>query len=688
MDWLKRNSDPTVDQVEMAAARRIGENTKDSRVAAVLDSFFGTDNLKSFENAKAKYDAVAAEITPDMIARMQKSGADLFWELAPPKPAEDRMYGGGPIISESREALTTRKLEDGSVVATFNPQRYREGIAKITDAPSGERTIEYADGSKLVQRTDGVDLEVRPDGSWKANFSNGNYLIEYAKDAKDTNIDKIVYENGKATTVYRDGTIEHAGVENQTAWKNPDGTLPERQPAEAADKPLGPNVLNRAQVESLVQKLGSDNYTEASVAAIKLKNSFGQMTDTQFVQWLNFAMGTHPMTSQGVVREMPNWVDLHLREQGLVFLQDNVQNMLRGGDTLAEQQSEAGQTRAFEGRNIIRAYLDAPEGRPSTLQYPDWLVSGNQLGPESLPDNVRKDVRVRFDPDKLPPDVKEYLQQNPEKPPPKPKDDGSGRPPRPPRDFTLAPDTLTERLKTMSDVLQNAPKEIQSQLLELGAADGRALKDVMQVLNPPKTARDKAQPTEYQELLKLTVPQAHDIYTVKLLIQAIRDANWAQQKNPAAYDANHALAMKAVLQLLPDSPAAQARVFEIVNGLASGEIRAPWVDRDAEFEGPAKPDMGKHQGRIERQRELRPDEDYPIEEGGEVYPQDDGTTDFYPDPLAEGGKTGGLTEFSLEDWQSTREPDPAFDGFEDPNDINNAVDPGLVEGHGGDEHGL
>lgn len=686
MDWLKRNSDPTADQIEMAAARRIGENTNSSRVAAVLDSFFGTDNLKSFEAAKAKYDSVAAEITPDMIARMQQSGADLFWELAPPAPAEARMYGGSPRIDQSREAVTTRKLEDGSVVATFNPQRNAEGVVRITDEPSGQRTIEYQDKTKTILRPDGVDIEVRADDSWKATFSNGNYLIEFA----GGEIGKIVYENGKATTVYRDGRIEHAGVENQTAWKNSDGTLPDRQPVEASDVQTqsGPNVRSRAEVANLVDKLGSSDYTEASVAAINLKNSFGQMTDTQFVQWLNFAMGTHPDTFGGSGRNLPNWVDLHLRDGGQVLLQDSVQRMLRGGDTPAEQASEAGQTRAFEARNIIRAYLNAPEGRPSTLQYPSWLVSGNQLGPESLPDNVRKDVRVRFEPDKLPPDVKQYLEQNPEKVQ-KPKEaEPGGRPPRPPRDFTLPADTLPARLRTMSDVLQFAPKEIQSQLLKLGADDARALKDVMNVLTPPKSARDKAQPTEYQELLKLTVPQARDIYTVKLLIQAIRDANWAQQKNPAAYEANHALAMKAALQLLPDSPEAQGRVFDLVNGLASGEIRAPWVDRDAEFEGPPKPGVGRHQGPIERQRDLRIDEEYPIEEGGEVYPQDEPPPDFYPDPLEQQGGKTPQGDFELGDWTATREGDPALDGFEDAADINNAVDNGMVDGPHNDADGL
>lgn len=683
MDWLKRNSDPTADQIEMAAARRIGENTNSSRVASVLDSFFGTDNMKAFEAAKQKYDSVAAEITPDMIARMQQSGADLFWELAPPKPATDRMYGGGPRIDQSREAVTTRKLEDGSVVATFNPQRNAEGIVRVTDEPSGQRTIEYQDQTKTILRPDGVNIEVRADGSWKASFSNGNSLIEYATG----DIAKVVYENGKSTTVYRDGRIEHAGVENQTAWKNSDGTLPERQAVDASDAQStqsGPNVRSRAEVAQLVEKLGSSDYTEASVAAINLKNSFGQMTDTQFVQWLNFAMGSHPDTFGGSGRNLPNWVDLHLRDGGQVLLQDSVQRMLRGGDTLAEQQSEAGQTRAFEARNIIRNYLNAPEGRPSTLQYPSWLVSGNQLGPESLPDNVRKDVRVRFEPDKLPADVKQYLEQNPEKVQ-KPKEvEPGGRPARPPRDFTLPADTLSARLRTMSDVLQFAPKEIQSQLLKLGADDARALKDVINVLTPPKSARDKAQPTEYQELLKLTVPQARDIYTVKLLIQAIRDANWAQQKNPAAYEANHALAMKAALQLLPDSPAAQGRVFDIVNGLASGEIRAPWVDRDAEFEGPPKPGMGKHQGPIERQKEQRLDEE--IEQGGEVYPQEEPPADYYPDPLEQQGprNTNADYKFDVDEWQSTRQSD----GFENAADINNAVDNGLIDGRGPESDGL
>ena len=691
MDWLRRNGE--LDD----AARRIGENTNSSRVAAVLDSYFGSDNLKSFEAAKEKYDKVAAEITPEMIERMHKPGADLFWELAPPQPAEARMWGGSEKISESKSAIKTRELADGTVVADFNPARNPERIVKVTDEPSGQRTVEYQDGSKYIQRPDGVDIDQLPDGSWKATFSNGNYLIEYGPEAK-TDVNKIIYENGKATTLYRDGRVEHAGVENQTAWKNTDGTLPERLPEDAPEKQRtqGPNVRSRAEVANLVEKLGSSDYSEASVAAINLKNSFGQMTDSQFVQWLNFAMGTHPDTFGGSGRSLPNWVDLHLRDGGQVLLQDNVQRMLRGGDTLAEQQSEAGQTRAFEGRNIIRAYLNAPEGRPSDLQYPGWLVKGNQLAPENWPQNVRKDVRVRFSPDKLPDDVREYLEQNPEKPPEKAKEetneDGTKKdtkPARPPREFTLPADTLPARLRTMSDVLQFAPKEIQSQLLKLGADDARALKDVVQVVTPPKTARDRAQPEEWKELLTLTVPQARDIYTVKLLVQAIRDANWAQQKNPAAFEANHEVAIKAAMQLLPDSPAEQGRVLDIVNGLANGEIRTPWVaDRDAEVAEIPKPGMGKHKGQIDRQEGLRPDEEYPVEEGGEVYPQEEEVNpDYYPDPLERSG-TGSLppSELPLEDWTGTRESDPAFDGVEDPMDANNALDTGYVDHT--EEHGI
>jgi hypothetical protein len=686
MDWLRRN--PELQD----AAKRIGENTNSSRVAAVLDSYFGTENLKSFIAAKEKYDKVASEITPELIARMQQPGADLFWELAPPQPETARMWGGNELISQSKEAIKTRKLEDGSVVADFNPDRNPDRVKRVTDEPSGQRTVEYADGSRYIQRPDGVDIDQLPDGSWKASFSNGNYLIEYA-DAAKTDIAKIVYENGKATTLYRDGRIEHAGIENQTAWKNLDGTAAQPNLPEVSDKPgpTGPNVRSRAEVADLVQKLGSSDYAEASVAAVNLKNSFGQMTDTQFVQWLNFAMGTHPDTFGGTGRPLPNWMDLHLRDGGQVLLQDNVQRMLRGGDTLAEQQSEAGQTRAFEARNIIRAYLDAPEGRQSTLQYPGWLVKGNNLPPEAWPQNVRKDVRARFTPDQLPPDVADYLAKNPEKAPPPPKDDagqdGRGKRDKAPREFVLPPDNLPSRLRTMSDVLQFAPKEIQEQLIKLGASDARALKDVMQVVTPPKTARDKAQPAEFGELLQLTVPQARDIYTVKLLIQAIRDANWAQQKNPAAYDANHDIAMKAAQQLLPDTVEGQTRVFELVDGLASGAIRAPWVDRDAEVAPIPKPGVGGHKGNIERQGGLRPGEEYPLDDAPEVYPQDAPPDDF-PDPLAGGAAPGSTAagEFSIEDWTSTREGDPAFDGYNDPLDANDALNTGLDDGHPATDH--
>lgn len=689
MDWLRRN--PELQD----AAKRIGENTNSSRVAAVLDSYFGTENLKSFVAAKEKYDKVASEITPELIARMQQPGADLFWELAPPQPEKARMWGGNDNISQSKEAIKTRKLEDGSVVAEFNPDRNPDRVTRVTDEPSGQRTVEYSDGSKYIQRPDGSDIDQLPDGSWKATFSNGNYLIEYA-DAAKTDIAKIVYENGKATTLYRDGRIEHAGIENQTAWKNLDGTAAKANPPEVSDQPAGPtgpNVLSRAQVADLVQKLGSSDYSEASVAAINLKNSFGQMTDTQFVQWLNFAMGTHPDTFGGSGRALPNWMDLHLRDGGQVLLQDNVQRLLRGGDTLAEQQSEAGQARAFAARNVIRAYLDAPEGRPSTLQYPGWLVKGNQLPPENWPQNVRKDVRARFTPDQLPADIADYLAKNPEKAPPPPKEETGpdGRPKRqkPQREFVLPPDNLPSRLRTMSDVLQFAPKDIQEQLIKLGASDARALKDIVQVVTPPKTERDRAQPPEFGELLELTVPQARDIYTVKLLIQAIRDANWAQQRNPAAYEANHEIALKAAQQLLPNSLEGQSRVLELVDGLASGSIRAPWVERGAEVPPIPKPGMGRHSGDIERQGGLRPGEEYPMDEPPpELYPQD-GQSDEFPDPLNGGAPAPtGTGEFTIDDWRGTTEPDPAFDGIENAGGANDALDTGLVDHPPTDENGL
>jgi hypothetical protein len=384
-------------------------------------------------------------------------------------------------------------------------------------------------------------------------------------------------------------------------------------------------------------------------------------------------------------------MDLHI-EGGQVLLQDQVQRLLRGGDTLAEQQSEQGQTRAFQARNIVRAYLNAPEGRPSDLQFPGWLVKENQLPPENWPQNVRKDVRARFTADKLPPDIAEYLQNNPEKAP-KPKESTDGKPARAPREFTLPADNLPSRLRAMSDVLQFAPKEIQEPLLRLGAEDARALKDIVQVVTPPKTARDRAQPPEFAELLKLTVPQAHDIYTVKLLIQAIRDANWAKSKdNTAAYDANHAIAMKAAQQLMPNDLAGQGRVIELVDGLASGDIRAPWVDRDAEVPEVPKPGVGKHTGNIERQNGRRPDEEYPMESPlPEPLPGDDVPPDEFPDPLL--GSTNGSTpagEFNIDDWRPSTEQqnDAAFDGIEDAADANNAVDPGLIDEGRGDEHGL
>jgi hypothetical protein len=658
-NYLSRNGDLH------DAARRLGEQSADSRIVSALDSYFGTDNLNSFIEAKQKYEKVADAITPELIERMQKPGGELFWEVAPAPLETPRMWGGAENISLSKQALRIETNEAGDTVASFNPLRNPQQVKQVTDSQDGTRTIEYANGSKLVQMPQGYDVDVAADGSWRTVFSNGNYVIENA--AGD--IARVMYENGAETTLYRNGEVRRTGAEDQSASKFTDGTVPGADDVQATDaaKKAAPGVVaNRAQIAALVDKLDSKDYPEASVAAINLKNSFGQMTDTEFVKWLNFATGTHVDAFTPAGRSMPNWPDLQLRDGG-VLLQDNVQRMLRGGDTPAQQQSPEGLNRAFEGRTIIRNFLNAPEGRPSDLQYPAWLVKGNMLPPESLPTNITNDLRVRFPADKLPADVKAYLDANPEKI--QKAKEGDKRGPRGP--FTLPKDDIPSRMRVMSDVLQYAPKDIQEQLLKIGATDGRALRDIMQVVTPPKGPRDKAQPEEYKELLELTVPHATDIYTVKLMIQAIKDAAWS--KDAAVKETNQNLAVKAALQLLPDSVKDQDRVLELVNGLASGEIRAPWVDpKDMDEDAPdvKKPTVGRHSGQIERQTGLRPGEQYP--DDGSM--NDAQAEEEFPEPPISGGFNNSAHDFDIADWESTTEPDPnaPLDGSLPGDELNNA----------------
>ncbi len=668
-DWLNRNEDL------YDAATRMGEQSADSRVVSALDSYFGTKNLEPFITAKEKYDKIAAAITPELIARMQKPGGELFWELAPPALETPRMWGGSDNISTSRQALRIQKGEDGTVVAEFNPTRHPDQVSKVTDAPDGTRTIDYADGTQLIQMPQGYDINVKADGSWRTDFANGNFVEENVSG----NVARVIYENGAETKLYRDGEVKRTGADDQAASKFTDGSVPGpdavRHEENTASTKAEPTLSasSRAEINANVGKLSSGDYAEASVAAIRLKNSFGQMTDTQFVNWLNFATGTHVDAFSPGGRSVPNWPDLQMRD-GQVLLQDNVQKLLRGGDTVAEQQSPDGMTRAFEARTIMRQFLNAPEGRPSDLQYPAWLVKGNLLPPESLPENILKDLRVRFPADQLPADVKQYLDQNPERI--QAQKEGDKRPPRGP--FQLPKDDIPSRLRVMSDVLQFAPPDIQMQLLKLGAADGRALKDVMQVITPPRGERDRAQPVEFKQLLEMTVPQARDIYTVKLMIQAIKDAAWS--KDAAVKEANSNLANKAALQLLPDSTTDQTTVLKLVSGLASGEIKPPFEPRPRPGEAPKKvpgvaaPGVGKFEGQILREAGLRPGEDYPyndtLDQGGDEFPAS---------PLDGGPANHPESDFQIEDWLETTSGDPnaTLDGADSPGMVNNADTDGI-----------
>lgn len=600
-DWLNRNPDLH------NAVLSYNEQSADSKVVAALDSYFGTENLKTFEAARQKYEKVAAAITPEVIARMNKSAGELFWDLAPKELEAPRMWGGQPRIDQSPQAYKVSTAEDGTVTAEF--RRHPDNIQTVADQVDGTRTITYKDGNQIIQLPRGVDVHVKADGGWSSDLGNGNYIEEFATG----DIQKVVRENGVDTVVYRNGAIKQTGIDGQVALKESDGTTPDTI-IDTPGKKAGPQVSN-ADVSALVAKLGSTDYNEATTSAIWLKNSFGKMTDTEFVSWLNFAMGSHPDPFDPAGRLIPNLPDLRMRD-GQILLQDNIQSMLRGGDTPDIQNSPDGLVKAAQNRAAVKAFLDAPETRPSDLEYPAWLVAKNGLPPDQLPENVLKDLRVRFAEGKVPPDVQQYLDANPEVM--KAPKAGDKRGPRGP--FTLPRDDVPSRLRTLSDVLEYAPKQLQEQLLSLGAADGRALRDIMQVISPPKGERDSAQPVEYKRLLELTVPQAKDIYTLKLMIQAIKDGAWANKPDQQPVQAaNEFLANKAAARLMPESAKDQVEVQDLISGIISGRYRAPWTPRPREGEqpkGPEKLGSGKYSGDLRRDpnadRALAPEE----EEGG------------------------------------------------------------------------
>jgi len=638
-NWLDRN--PDLANVAQEYARQ----SADSRVVSALDSYFSTDNMDPFFESRTKYEAaVAVAVAPETVARINQSGNDLFWEMAPDDPENPRMWGNETHASKNPMAYKvdipdpSKPATEQDVVAHF--RNHPAGVSEVEDRPDGTRIITYTPEqaakdniAQIVKNPNKEDIVVLPDGSWYSELNNGN-LIEEFSDAHGGNVVRHLRENGDNIYLYRDGTVGTLTKDGQFAT-TADAAAREQvdQKAQETEQRNAASPFSSSDANQLSAVLTRDTaaYSDKIQAAIALKDHFGTMTDQQFKDWLDFASGTHE-DARG--RQMSNWQDLRTPGIESLFFNADMKNLLTGGKTDAERSSAAGQARAEQGRELVRNFLDAPDvGETNNQQFSQWLNSENRLPPESWPEWLQNDVRARFQTDSVfhdsvPPDVQQYLADNPER---TTKLADEKYPPRP---TVLPEDTLSGRLATMANVMEYAPKELQEPLLRLGAQDGRVVNDIMRTLMP-KPGETKAEvPKEYLQLLKLTIPNAEDIYSVKVLLSALKDIGYAARKTSpegkAQYKGDQEVIMEARNQLM--TPANAKELSSLITGFINGQYEIPGGGggRDGKGRDGGRDGKGRDGGRDGKGRDGGRD--------GKGRERNKGQDQEEPIPLPDGGK--------------------------------------------------
>ena len=326
------------------------------------------------------------------------------------------------------------------------------------------------------------------------------------------------------------------GPEGQLEGQGP-GTRVE-QPAETHEKPA-PEKEKPAEapppppktVDDLVGEMqNGENERVRLAAARSLRSQLATMNESQFHEWMKF-LGEE--SSERPIR--PNYMKLP--------------NMRNFGDIF-----DSGILKNPEAEKALQSYLQAPAPGEFKLAYPKVM---QDMTVSEMPKWLRNDVRDRFSAERgrsfqadVPPEVQDYVKTQ------KREDARDTRNKRLP---DLGPDTLETRLAVLPELSKFTP-DTAARLLELGANDPRALADVVRIIK-----EDRNDIPQMKNLLAETLPNADDIYTVKVMLEALDTARGSFKPEAAAARAENKNVALRALSYLTNDKAQDVRLAREIN---------------------------------------------------------------------------------------------------------------------------
>lgn len=528
-------------------AQSYGQQTANSFEASALDYYYGGNRLDAFKSVtEAKqeaYDAYSHRneyvVKPAKPAPLNlETGVmepgngylqQLKTRLGGEPPAARVMWNGTDPLSVELKQATNLFVDPG------NPRIQRavfkgraDGLTKINvepdlvsdmrggkhytaiyeNNPEGILQVdEYADGTRWVRQRGEDNQESRtawfPDGSvysyinkdaWLLDFPNGNSVIAYP----DGPVAREINENGHLTQIGRDGNV----IPRPEAEEQPAQNTAEVKP------PTTDELFNQMQ-----SAVGDRNKLTAAAA---LADHIGSMSDQQFHQWISFLKETP---------NEPNARPNYMHNSSLRALRPLLES-----NALDDPQV----------RSEIHTLLSMPGEGQFSSTYPKYL---NNVEPAKLAPWLLNDIRARFShidadgqmtfaPD-VPQEMRDYLANS------KPTElrDLYNNPVAPP-----PADTFAARLELLPQLGEFKP-EVSARLLELGAQDPTALRDVLRAIKDPNNDIPSM-----RNILSETIPNADDIYTIKVLLDSMTEARRAFRA-PEVQQANRDTALAILRDL-------------------------------------------------------------------------------------------------------------------------------------------
>jgi hypothetical protein len=561
---------------------RYGQQTNSSFEASAIDTYYGTKNLERFPGVLIPKEAAPPESSvlrgyrEDPVANTLVNGSlDASWAylkevsdvLAQPAAVKSeystRMFNNQPRVSQDNPAPgagTWSVVEhDGTSIATVTG--HPENLQKVQDFADGTRIEVYGRNGETEPYTqvywpDNSNVKVvNPEAGGAARFKiefplQGNYIsTDFPPDSK---VAREISWDGNLTQINRDGSV---GMQKNEDFKPFDPAAYDK--ARKTEAQLRDKLAETARhYEGMTTETNPEKRIEHAKA---LDPQY--LSAEQFKGYLHFAFEEIPGTNKAYYTKLGN-----------------------NASALESMRSKMEGTEPDIWAARLKDYLSVPEAGASKtsggLAYPDWLAKQNI---ESLPNWLKNDIQQRFKTndasasERVPAAVAEYLRTSGEF-----KDIRKGKAGKPDQSFQFRPldnDSFTTRMEQLSD-LNLAQPEVTARLMELGAQDGRALQDVMTALT---NARNNNM--EFRELMALTLPNATDIYSVKVMVEAMD-----KMKSPMTRDEdkqpNLELAQHAAAALAGTEN--EARAQSLINKINRNQTtRPPFVRGAKPASGPA-----------------------------------------------------------------------------------------------------